>query len=31
MVFCEGDDKDECNKAFEALVLDVTADNDFEE
>jgi hypothetical protein len=31
MVFCEGDDKDECNEAFEALVLDVTADNDFEE
>jgi hypothetical protein len=31
MVFCEGDDKDECNDAFEALVLDVTADNDFEE
>jgi hypothetical protein len=31
IVFCEGDNKDECNKAFEALVLDVTADNDFEE
>jgi hypothetical protein len=31
MVFCEGDDKDECNDAFEALVLDVTADDDFEE
>jgi hypothetical protein len=31
IVFCEGDDKDECNEAFEALVLDVTADNDFEE
>jgi hypothetical protein len=31
MVFCEGDDKDECNNVFEALVLDVTADNDFEE
>jgi hypothetical protein len=29
MVFCKGDDKDECNDAFEALVLDVTADNDF--
>jgi hypothetical protein len=29
MVFCEGDDKDKCNKAFEALVLDVT--NDFKE
>jgi hypothetical protein len=31
MVFCKGDNKDKCNKAFEALVLDVTADNDFEE
>jgi hypothetical protein len=31
IVFCEGDDKDECNEAFEALVLDVTANNDFEE
>jgi hypothetical protein len=31
IVFCEGDDKDECNKAFEALVLDVTANNDFKE
>jgi hypothetical protein len=31
MVFCEGDDKDECNNAFEALVLNVTADNDFKE
>jgi hypothetical protein len=29
MVFCEEDDKDECNKAFKALVLDVTTDNDF--
>jgi hypothetical protein len=26
MVFCEGDDEDECNEAFEALVLDVTDD-----
>jgi hypothetical protein len=31
IVFCEGDDKDKCNKAFKALVLDVTANNDFEE
>jgi hypothetical protein len=31
MVFCEGDNKDKCNKAFEALVLDVTANDDFEE
>jgi hypothetical protein len=31
IVFCEGDDKDECNKAFKALVLDVTTDNDFKE
>jgi hypothetical protein len=31
IVFCERDDKDECNNAFEALVLDVTINNDFEE
>jgi hypothetical protein len=31
MVFCEGDDKNECNKAFQALLLDITADNDFKE
>jgi hypothetical protein len=31
MVFCEGDDKDKCNNVFKALVLDVTADDDFEE
>jgi hypothetical protein len=31
MVFCERDDKDKCNKAFEALVLDVTADDNLKE
>jgi hypothetical protein len=31
MVFCKGDDKDECNEAFEALVLDVIANDDLEE
>jgi hypothetical protein len=31
MVFCEEDNKDKCNNAFEALVLDVTANDDFEE
>jgi hypothetical protein len=31
IVFCEGDNKDKSNKAFEALVLNVTADNDFKE
>jgi hypothetical protein len=31
IVFCEEDNKDKCNNAFEALVLDVTADDDFKE
>jgi hypothetical protein len=31
MVFCEKDNKDKCNKAFKAFVLDATADNDFKE
>jgi hypothetical protein len=29
ILFCEEDDKDKCNKAFKALVLDIT--NDFKE
>jgi hypothetical protein len=31
MVFCEKDDKDKCNNAFKALVLDITANDDFKE
>jgi hypothetical protein len=31
MVFYKEDNKDKCNNAFEAFVLDVTANNDFKE
>jgi hypothetical protein len=31
MVFCKEDNKDKCNNAFKALVLNVTADNNFKE
>jgi hypothetical protein len=31
MVFCKRDNKNKCNKAFKALVLNVTVNNDFKE
>jgi hypothetical protein len=31
IVFYKEDNKDKCNKAFKALVLDITVNNDFEE
>jgi hypothetical protein len=31
IVFCKEDNKNKCNKAFKALVLNVTANNDFKE
>jgi hypothetical protein len=31
MVFCKEDNKDKCNKAFKALVLNAIANNDFKE
>src|SRR6266571_5372263 len=31
IVFYEGDNKDKCNKAFKALILDITTSNNFKD
>ena len=31
IIFCKGDNEDECNKAFKALVLDITTNNNFKD